>query len=70
MNHLGARIIKTSELISDNYEETIKISNDGLGIIELQYNYALYLLFIAHETNEGQKLLETVRKKSETRKRK
>lgn len=49
LNKIGAKIMETSEMVRENYGEVVRLSGDGLGIMELQYGYALYLLCICHE---------------------
>jgi hypothetical protein len=56
-------------MIKENYHEVVRLSNNGPTIIDLQWNYALFLLYICHETVEGKGLLEVVRNKMEMRKR-
>lgn len=57
-------------MIKENYHEVVKLSNNGPAIIDLQWNYALYLLYICHENVEGRRLLDLVRNKMELRRRK
>lgn len=56
-------------MIKENYHEVVRLSNNGPTIIDLQWNYALFLLYICHENVEGKGLLELVRNKMEMRKR-
>lgn len=49
LNLIGARITQTSNVIRDNYRELRKLCPDGQGLVELQYNYALYLMFIIQD---------------------
>lgn len=59
LNIVGGKITETSNIIEKNYEEVFKITIDHSILCELQYNYALYLLFVVQNIKLGKKLLKS-----------